>query len=129
MLEAALASVTESRDNETKSSVGDKYETGRAMMQLEEEKYRTQLANNLQAQSLLDRIDPDLVRDKVEHGSLVQTDRGWYFLAIGIGKVKLQDKLFFVVSTDSPIGGMLLQKQVGDQIIFQGKKVSVLAIS
>ncbi|MCB0632500.1 MAG: hypothetical protein R2824_01145 [Saprospiraceae bacterium] len=129
IIESALASITESRDNETKSSVGDKYETGRAMMQLEEEKYRAQLANALQSRNTLDRIDPTRLRTVAEAGSLVETDRGWYYLAIAIGKVQLSEQTFFVISTDAPIGRLLLQKKVGDQVAFQGKQLLILNIS
>ena len=128
-IQSALISITESRDNETKSSVGDKYETGRAMMQLEEEKYQAQLANALQSKNILDRIDPHKSATRVEAGCLVETDRGWYYLAIGIGKVKLRDQTFFVISTDAPVGRLLLQKQKGDQVVFQGGKLSILNIS
>ena len=41
--EQAIASAKESRDNESKSSAGDKYETGRAMMQIELENNGRQL--------------------------------------------------------------------------------------
>ena len=43
-IERAIAAVIESRDNETKSSVGDKYETGRAMMQNEQQRLESQLS-------------------------------------------------------------------------------------
>lgn len=129
VIQSALASITESRDNETKSSVGDKYETGRAMMQLEEEKYRTQLANVLQSKSIFDRIDPKQAPQKVEIGSLVQTDQGWYYLAVAIGKATLHGKTIFIISTDAPVGRLLMHKKAGDQIAFQGRKFSILNIS
>lgn len=42
-LKQLLDEVTEAVNNETKSSVGDKHETSRAMMQLEQEKLGKQL--------------------------------------------------------------------------------------
>ena len=50
---AALKDAQEGANNETKSSAGDKHETGRAMAQLETEKLNTQLneANQLQKRS------------------------------------------------------------------------------
>lgn len=129
MLQSALKSIAEARDNETKSSVGDKYETGRAMMQLEEEKYRTQLAQVIQSKTILDRIDIMQVAEIVKSGSLVETDSGWYFLTIAIGKVKQENRTYFVISTESPIGRLLLHKKVGDQVEFQGRKLAILNIS
>lgn len=43
LLEKQLQSLKEARDNETKSSAGDKFETGRAMMQSEVQKIQSQL--------------------------------------------------------------------------------------
>jgi len=42
-----IESAKESRDNDTKSSAGDKFETGREMMQMEIDKNETQLRKAL----------------------------------------------------------------------------------
>ena len=55
-IEAVLLSLEESRSNESKSSVGDKYETGRTMLQLEEEKNKTQLLDALAAKSVVSSV-------------------------------------------------------------------------
>jgi len=47
---SAVDSVKESRNSDTKSSEGDKHETGRAMMQIEPEKNETQLSKALNIQ-------------------------------------------------------------------------------
>ncbi len=43
ILKEEIESTKESRNNDTKSSAGDKYETGRAMMQIELDKNEAQL--------------------------------------------------------------------------------------
>jgi hypothetical protein len=53
----ALAAAKESRDNETKCSVGDKYETSRTMMQLEVEKNRVLLNQTLNIKNKLTQIN------------------------------------------------------------------------
>jgi len=63
----AIVSANESRDNETKSSVGDKYETGRTMMQFELEKYQLQ-KNKAENQKIeLLKID---IHNKFERANL-----------------------------------------------------------
>ena len=52
----AITSATEARDGDTKSSAGDKYETGREMMQIEIEKNKLQLANAQHLKEELSRI-------------------------------------------------------------------------
>jgi transcription elongation GreA/GreB family factor len=128
-LEAALASVEESRNNETKSSVGDKYETGRAMMQQEEEKYRAQLANAVLLKRTLEQIDPARPCEKVEAGSLVVTNAGTYFMAVGIGKIKQDGHLYYAISVEAPISRALLGKKKDAIINFNQKQLQILDIS
>jgi transcription elongation GreA/GreB family factor len=120
-----LKSVEESRNNETKSSVGDKYETGRTMMQMEEEKNKTQLFRAFQVKQELANIDPGRIHNKVEIGSLVETNKGNYYISIGIGKVRLDAGLYYCVSTGSPIGMKMMGKAIGDEIEFNGVKMLI----
>lgn len=126
--QSAINSAKESKNNETKSTAGDKYETGRAMMQLEQEKNEMQLSKVLHSKSVLSQIDLEKKFDSVAFGSLVITDQGKYFIAIGIGKVKLEDETYFVISPDSPVGKLLLGKQIGEQVAFRNQKIEVQKI-
>lgn len=128
-LEEALKSIAESRDNETKSSAGDKYETGRAMMQIEEAKNNTQLAQAQEVMHELMRIDLDGQSSSIGLGSLVKTNGGTYFLAIGLGKVHWEGQLYFCISVNSPIGQLLLHKKAGDTVVFNGRKIQIEVVS
>lgn len=68
----------ESRDSETKSSAGDKYETGRAMVQFEIEKNNFQLNKAIQLKNEVAQIDLYKNPDKAEFGSIVKTSQGNY---------------------------------------------------
>ena len=59
-LRKAISSIEESKLNETKSSAGDKFETGRAMMQMEQDKTESQLAILNLTKNKLKQISPDL---------------------------------------------------------------------
>lgn len=124
----AIASAKESRDNETKSSVGDKYETGRAMMQMELEKNRVQLNKALNLKNELEKINLHKINDKIEFGSLVITSSGNYFISIGIGKIKIDNKIYYSISQASPIGKAMQNKRANDKFIFQGKEITVIEI-
>ncbi len=56
-LNKAILLAKESRDSDTKSSAGDKYETGRAMMHIEIEKNEVQLSKTLKLKKELSEID------------------------------------------------------------------------
>jgi Transcription elongation factor, GreA/GreB, C-term. len=115
----AMEAATESRNNETKSSVGDKYETGRAMMQNEQERNKIQLINAIQQKQELQQINWQIPHEQIQTGSLVQTNHGTFFVAIGLGKMVLADQNYFVISPKSPIGRVLLLLKVGEQATFQ----------
>jgi transcription elongation GreA/GreB family factor len=128
-LESALASVEDARNNETKSSVGDKYETGRAMMQQEAEKYRAQLANAFHLKRTLEQLSPDRESKKAELGSLVVTSAGKYFIAVALGKIRQDDEVYYAISLEAPLSKALLGKMKGEIIHFNQKRIEILDIS
>ena len=115
----AIRAAQHSANSETKSSSGDKYETGRAMMQLEVEKNMTQLAESQRLKQALDQVRIDRTLPSVKPGSLVVTDHGVFFVAISLGKVTLGAQTFLVISPGSPLGQRLLGLKAGDKATFR----------
>ncbi|HUH34844.1 MAG TPA: hypothetical protein VL022_03350 [Moheibacter sp.] len=126
--EKNLAMLQESLTSETKSSAGDKHETGRAMIQLEREQLGQQLAKIEREQALLTKINPKLNSETVCLGSLVITSEHSYFIAIGLGKMIWNGQEFYAISLDSPIGQLLVGKRLGEQLSFAGKTFEIQAI-
>ncbi|KJF43300.1 GreA/GreB family elongation factor [Draconibacterium sediminis] len=124
----AIALAKESRDSETKSSVGDKYETGRTLMQQEVEKNRVQLHKTERLKAELENIDLKKKFDKVEFGSLVSDGKNLYFIATALGKIEVDGKNCFCISLASPIGKALQNKSVGDKVSFMGRTIEIMAI-
>ena len=119
-----ILSTQKARNNEIKSSVGDKYETGRVMMQNELEKqalllqqYQIQKANILKIQNMKSY-------DEIGFGSLVLTNQGNYLIAIGIGRVEK----FSVISILSPLGKAFRGLKSGDMFIFQNKEYKINSV-
>jgi hypothetical protein len=127
--EQAIASAKESRDNESKSSAGDKYETGRAMMQIELENNGRQLEKSRAAKQDLLQLDLLEAHSVAGLGSLIYTNEGTYFISIGFGKLELSEQPYYAISLASPIGQALKNAKVGDNVSFQGKVLEVLHIS
>ncbi|MFY9163820.1 hypothetical protein [Aquirufa antheringensis] len=114
----------ESRDSDTKSSAGDKFETGREMMQREMDKLSALVDNTLNAIAKLDRL-ADLPASKViSEGSLVETNQETYFISIGYGKL---DSIY-AISIESPLGLELKGKRVGDRIEMRGRHITIKSI-
>ena len=128
ILGGALNDSQESANSETKGSAGDKHETGRAMMHLENEMNAKQLAERLKLAEVLQRIDADEKHDKVRLGSLVICSNGNYFISIAIGKTELEGVNYLLISPASPIGALLMDKKKGDDFTFNGKSIKIEAI-
>lgn len=125
----SIASAQETSHSETKSSAGDKYETTRAMMQIDIERHSKRLAEAQDLQQILLQINVQARQEIVGLGSLVHTNQGDFFIAIGIGQLKVIDKMYFVISPTAPIACLLMKKRVGDSFIFNQKNYVILEIT
>ena len=114
--------------SESKSSAGDKHETGRAMIQLEREKLGNQIAEVEQNQQKLNAIKNHKSTESVTLGSIVLTDQANYFIAIAADFYELEGKKYYCISPKSPIGVLLLGKKVRDQIEFNARSSTLLEI-
>jgi hypothetical protein len=119
----------ESRDSDTKSSAGDKFETGREMMQREMDKlhasidtYHNQL---LKLQTLVGIKSFEIIGV----GSLIETNFEKYYISIGLGEITCSSEKVFSISSASPIGELLMGKKLGEYIELRGRKIIIKNIS
>src|SRR6185437_16534394 len=83
-LQSTLQELGEGALSDGKSSTGDKHETARAMMQLEQEKISKQLDELLAQKTILQKIDAALKSTQITKGSLVKTNKGYLFLSVAL---------------------------------------------
>lgn len=127
-IQKRINSIKESLNSETKSSAGDKHETGRAMLQLEREKLGQQLAEVESTKRTLQKVKIESPVDKVALGSFVRTSTANFYLSISAGEYKNDSVSVFCVSINTPIGQALLGKSIGEAIVFNGNTVTILEI-
>lgn len=116
-----------SANDNSKSSMGDKYETGRAMIHLEQENLVTRyqvLESQLQ---VLNGLKINLMT-KAFPGALVSTTAGNFYLSIGLGKIDINDTTVFAIASNSPIGMAITGKEVNDTYEVNGKQFTILSI-
>jgi transcription elongation GreA/GreB family factor len=116
-------------NSETKSSAGDKHETGRAMLQLEMEKAGQQLAAIQQMKATLAKVDYTKTAALIRLGTLVETNIGTYFISISVGRLKITQQEVYAISASSPIGKVLLGKKEGDLLYWNDREIKVQKIS
>ncbi len=127
-LETQLKELSEGAQNDSKSSAGDKHETARAMMQLEQEKTGKQLQEANLQKGELDRINKDFKSNCISAGSLVGTNNGFLFLAIGLGKIVVDEISIMVLSPKSPLGHILLGKMKNEKVEINGMTYEIVEI-
>ena len=124
----AMDRAQESANSEGKSSAGDKYETSRAMGQIDRDMYARQLVNAQNESAILQNIDITKLSLSVGLGTLVNTSLGYFFVSVSIGKIEIEGMSITVVSSNSPIGMVLKGKQVGDKFLFMGREVVIVSL-
>lgn len=128
-LQQALKSQKESLSSASESTAGDKHNTSRAMMHMEEEKLGQQMIQLEQLKRLIQKINPENTLLTIGLGSLVKTNRGWLYIAVPLGKIMIQEQELMAISLASPIGQALKEKKVGESTKIQGIEWEIHQIS
>jgi len=108
-----LISETRASNNDTKSSMGDKYETGREMLQQEINNLQVQLNEVLKQQDFLKTI---IIKasDKAEKGAIVKTERGLFFISVSLGEIAFENQKIICISPESPLAKAMNGKLKGE---------------
>jgi len=123
-----IEELQESLTSETKSSAGDKHETGRAMVQLEREKAGKQLAQIQKVNQLLAKISTEKQSKIIGLGSVVFTTKANYYIAISAGELQVDSNKFYAIAANTPIAQLLLGKTIGDNIVFREQEFTITEV-
>ncbi len=129
VIKEEFRSIAKSVGEETKSSMGDKYETSREMMQQERNKLATQLEVITRELTTLNQIDPEKYQDAIMKGSLVQTDKAWFYVSIALGQLRVENKMVFVLSENAPLAKVMIGKKKSEEFSFNNQKHEILSIN
>lgn len=118
----AIADARDAAANDTKSSAGDKYETGREMMQQEIDLNLARLAELQKQKTALAHITANEAKHIVAPGAVVTTNNGTFYIAIGAGPLKLDGKTYYAISPASPVGTAMAGQRAGHTFQLNGKR-------
>ena len=124
----AIEDAQSSANDDTKSSAGDKFETGREMMQQEIDRNRKQLEEAKKMRLALEQIENHQVSEIVHSGSLVITNLGKFYISISRGQIQVDGINYFAISAISPIGLKLMRQKIGYEFDFNGKPFIIESI-
>lgn len=114
-------------NNDTKSSMGDKYETSREMLQQEINRLQSQLKVQLDQKAALSKISSEPC-EIVKNGAIVQTKQAYFFVSVGIGEIILEGQKIFAVSPEAPLIKVIWGLSAGAQFQFNSVSQEILAI-
>lgn len=128
IFENELKALTRSASSDTKSSMGDKYETSREMINLEKGKIGQQLQHAQNMALILRGINSSQLMDSAELGAVVRTNKTTFYLSAPLGQVSVNNKTCFCISMGSPIAREMISKKIGDIFLMAGQSQEIIEI-
>ncbi|REC43321.1 hypothetical protein [Chryseobacterium sp. 5_R23647] len=122
-----LIAETRASSNDTKSSMGDKYETGREMLQQEINNLQIQLNEVLKQQDFLKTVLPKQ-SDKVEKGAIVKTEKGLFFISVSLGEITCENQKIICISPESPLAKAMYGKQENESFSLNNINQKIIEI-
>ncbi len=114
---------------ESKTSMGDKYETSKALLHIEKDKAAGQLSEAIKLDRVLNEIQTiPSNNNKVDLGNLVLTTNGNFYISISVGKLTVAKNNYFAISLASPVGQLLYGLKVGEEMDFNKRTARILEI-
>lgn len=126
LLKAERRAINEGILEDTKSSAGDKFETGREMMSRDLMTVENQLKQaNFEFDELCRLQAIKEPSSSVQEGSLVQVGADNYLISVSLGQLTVDGQKLFMLSKNSPLGEILVGAKKDDQVEFRGRSIRI----
>ncbi|MDM1073703.1 hypothetical protein HX001_14535 [Empedobacter brevis] len=114
-------------NSDTKSSMGDKYETSREMMQQEITRIQNQLNEVLVQQEFFSKIK--IIENKtIGLGSYIETSMGNFCVACSFGEIMFENKKIFILSSQTPLAKKIMGKTESDSFEMNKKTFQIFKV-
>ncbi|MEB2783617.1 hypothetical protein [Algoriphagus persicinus] len=129
LLKAERKAINDGILEDTKSSAGDKFETGRETMSRDLMTVENQLKQaNFEFDELCRFQAIKEPSASVQEGSLVQLGTDNYLISISLGQLTVDGQKLFMLSKNSPLGEVLVGRKKNEQVEFRGKSILITEI-
>lgn len=106
----------------------DRYDSFRAQMMRRRDMLAQQLSVVEEELRFLMQINPQISCSTVESGALVKLNTQTLYVLVGIGKLVIDDEIFYVVSPVVPLVTAMKDLKKGDSFTFRGTNMKILEI-
>jgi transcription elongation GreA/GreB family factor len=127
--EKAMLDAQEAANSEEKSSMGDKYETGRAMSQLARDMSAKQVFENKQELNNLLKLENTKTDKTIVQGSVVMANEKVFYIAVGLGVIDFNGMQVTVLSPKAPLAQLMLGKKARDVFELNKKQFAIEQIN
>jgi len=103
----------------------DRYDSFRGQMLTKRDMYAKKLHKALNDIKALNRISVDKENNSVEFGSVVVTDKQKMFIAIAVGKVRINGDSYFAISPNVPVFKAMNGLKKGDKFHINGNEFTI----
>ncbi|WP_308991893.1 hypothetical protein QLS71_016540 [Mariniflexile litorale] len=112
--------------NDKGNSEGDDSGNGKLLNDLE--KNMTYLNDAKKTKEYLSNIKTNIDSKEAVLGSIVKTNMMSFYISTSIGKIELDDAVFYAISVNSPIGQLLINKPIHTSFEFNQNKYTITEI-
>lgn len=106
----------------------DRYDSFRAQLMRKRDMLAQQLSAIEEEIRFLRQIKIGNKSTKVEAGALVQLNNQTLYIIVGIGKIVLNDKIYYAVSPVVPLVTAMRDLKAGDSFSFRGTSMQIIEI-
>jgi len=106
----------------------DRYDSFRMQLLRKKDMFGQQLAKVNEQADVLERISIDQVLKKVEFGALIFTKKQKIFVSIGLGRIEMDNDVYFAISPNVPIYKAMEGLKVGDDFKFRDEVIRIESI-
>jgi len=103
----------------------DVFDGSRSELLRKRDIYAEQLQKAVDEIQILKKVSFDDITEQVEFGAVVITNKQKMFIALGLGKVTLNDDIYYVISKDVPIYKAMEGLKKGDEFEFNNMKFTI----
>lgn len=100
----------------------DRYDSFRTQLLRKRDMFAQQLVKANEQLDTLNKINPEKELDKVEFGSIVITNKQMMFVSIGLGKIEVDEQIYYAISPTVPIFNAMRDKKKGEEFVFNSSK-------
>jgi len=106
----------------------DVFDSHRMQLIGKRDMYAHQLKKEMELMETLHKLDISINHTTVSFGSVVITNMQKVFVSIGIGKVTIENDVFYAISLQVPFFQAMKGLKKDDEFDFRGKKIKILEI-